>query len=178
MNLSKAKEVLSQFSRLELGTFPTPLQPMRHLQKTLGVEIPLYIKRDDLTGLGAGGNKVRNLEYLLGDMKQKGGDILLASGKSQSNLCALAVSACCKVGVKCIIVHNDQPPRQKVGNQLLNHLSGAHLNYIGDVTDGEREEYVVQFAQQVEWQGHRPYFNKFGASSALDSLESVHASVE
>lgn len=178
MNLSKAKEVLSQFSRLELGTFPTPLQPMRHLQKTLGVEIPLYIKRDDLTGLGAGGNKVRNLEYLLGDMKQKGGDILLASGKSQSNLCALAVSACCKVGVKCIIVHNDQPPRQKVGNQLLNHLSGAHLNYIGDVTDGEREEYVVQYAQQLERQGHRPYIIKNGASTALGSLGYVHAMVE
>ena len=98
MNLQKAKDVLSKFPRLELGTLPTPLHRMSHLQAKLDTSLPLYIKRDDLTGLGPGGNKVRNLEYLLGDMVKQGGDIVLASGKNQSNLCALTVSAWSTLG--------------------------------------------------------------------------------
>ena len=178
MNLQKAKDVLSQFPRLELGTLPTPLHRMSHLQAKLDTSLPLYIKRDDLTGLGPGGNKVRNLEYLLGDMVKQGGDIVLASGKTQSNLCALTVSACCKAGLDCIIFHNDQPPLQQTGNQLLNHLSGAHLEYIGSVTDQEREEYVAQYAQRLQQQGRQPYIIKNGASTALGALGYVHAMVE
>ena len=75
---------------------PTPLQPMKNLQRKLNTPVSLYIKRDDLTGLGPGGNKTRNLEYLLGEAVEQGCDVIFASGKSQSNLCTLAVSACCK----------------------------------------------------------------------------------
>ena len=71
MNTRQAKNVLADFHRLELGTFPTPLHQVKNIQKITGSRFPLYIKRDDLTGLGAGGNKIRNLEYLLGDAVQK-----------------------------------------------------------------------------------------------------------
>ena len=178
MKIQQVMEVLSQFPRLELGTFPTPLHPMRHLQSRLDTGLPLYIKRDDLTGLGCGGNKVRNLEYLLGDMVSRGGDVVLASGKSQSNLCTLTVSACRKAGLDCIIFHNDQPDGRKVGNQLLNYLSGADLRYIGPVSDAQREEHVAQYAQQLQSQGRHPYIIKNGASTALGALGYVCAMVE
>ena len=74
MNTGQAKKVLSNFHRLELGTFPTPLHQMNNIRKKTGAPFPLYIKRDDLTGLGAGGNKIRNLEYLLGDAVQRRAD--------------------------------------------------------------------------------------------------------
>ena len=170
MDIQKAQEVLAQFPRLELGTFPTPLHKMKHMQVKLETELPLYIKRDDLTGLGAGGNKIRNLEYLLGDMLQKKCDVVLASGKSQSNLCALTVSACCKADLDCIIFHNDLKPDEESGNQLLNRLSHADLRYIGLVSDTEREAYVEQYARQLLRQGRRPYLIKNGASTDRKSV--------
>ena len=178
MDIQKAQEVLARFPRLELGTFPTPLHAMKHMQAKLGTELPLYIKRDDLTGLGAGGNKIRNLEYLLGDMIQKKCDVVLASGKSQSNLCALTVSACCKADLDCIIFHNDQKPNEESGNQLLNRLSRADLRYIGLMSDTEREAYVEQYAQELRQQGRCPYLIKNGASTALGALGYVQAMVE
>ena len=141
--------------KLHLGEYPTPLEYMGNLTKKYG-KGRLYIKRDDLTGLGAGGNKIRNLEYLLGDMLQKKCDVVLASGKSQSNLCALTVSACCKADLDCIIFHNDLKPDEESGNQLLNRLSHADLRYIGLVSDTEREAYVEQYARQLLRQGRRP----------------------
>lgn len=128
MNIEQTRAVLEKFPRLELGAFPTPLQPMKNLQRKLNTPVSLYIKRDDLTGLGPGGNKTRNLEYLLGEAVEQGCDVIFASGKSQSNLCTLTVSACCKADLDCVIVHNDaSEPEHKVGNQLLNKLSGAEL---------------------------------------------------
>ena len=173
MDIQKAQEVLARFPRLELGTFPTPLHAMKHMQAKLGTEL-----RDDLTGLGAGGNKIRNLEYLLGDMIQKKCDVVLASGKSQSNLCALTVSACCKADLDCIIFHNDQKPNEESGNQLLNRLSRADLRYIGLMSDTEREAYVEQYAQELRQQGRCPYLIKNGASTALGALGYVQAMVE
>ena len=113
---------------------PTPLQYLSGLSQELFREI--YIKRDDLTGLGPGGNKTRNLEYLLGEAVEQGCDVIFASGKSQSNLCTLTVSACCKADLDCVIVHNDaSEPEHKVGNPLRNQLSGGAVRYVGDIVD-------------------------------------------
>ena len=40
----------------------------------------VYIKRDDLTGIGLGGNKVRKLEFLLADAKRKGAEVVFTTG--------------------------------------------------------------------------------------------------
>lgn len=179
MNIEQTRAVLEKFPRLELGAFPTPLQPMKNLQRKLNTPVSLYIKRDDLTGLGPGGNKTRNLEYLLGEAVEQGCDVIFASGKSQSNLCTLTVSACCKADLDCVIVHNDaSEPEHKVGNQLLNKLSGAELRYVGDIVDKEREALVLRYAKELEEQGRHPYVVKNGASTALGSLGYVHAVME
>ena len=179
VNIEQTRAVLEKFPRLELGAFPTPLQPMKNLQRKLNTPVSLYIKRDDLTGLGPGGNKTRNLEYLLGEAVEQGCDVIFASGKSQSNLCTLTVSACCKADLDCVIVHNDaSEPEHKVGNQLLNKLSGAELRYVGDIVDKEREALVLRYAKELEEQGRHPYVVKNGASTALGSLGYVHAVME
>ena len=178
MNTGQAKKVLSNFHRLELGTFPTPLHQMNNIRKKTGAPFPLYIKRDDLTGLGAGGNKIRNLEYLLGDAVQRRADVVIASGKCQSNLCSLAVSACSKADLDCVMIHNDDKPERAEGNQLLNSLSGADMRFIGDMPDREREKYVEQFCRELEEQNRHPYVIRNGASTALGSLGYVQAVVE
>ena len=51
--------------RLPLAVLPTPLEPADRLGAALGMEPgALWVKRDDLTGFGAGGNKARKLEHL------------------------------------------------------------------------------------------------------------------
>ena len=69
--------------RVRLGTFPTPLQPAPRLSEATGIEI--WFKRDDLTGLGLGGNKVRGLEFLLADAQRLGCDTVVTGGGAQSN---------------------------------------------------------------------------------------------
>ena len=110
----------------------TPVTRMYNLEKLAGAG-PLYIKRDDLNGVGPGGNKVRPLEYLLGEALARKNDTIIASGQANSNLCSIAASACCKLGVKCILVHNSNRPEKPAGNALLNYLSGVEEHYIGEV---------------------------------------------
>lgn len=77
----QVSELLAQFPKVGLALNPTPLHPMQRLQQDLGCG-PLFIKRDDLNGLGVGGNKIRNLEYLLGDALAQGKKTILASGQT------------------------------------------------------------------------------------------------
>ena len=55
-------------NKLHLGQFPTPMHRLDNMSRVLGRNI--YIKRDDMTGVSTGGNKVRKLEYLLYDAKE------------------------------------------------------------------------------------------------------------
>ena len=67
--------------RVSLGTFPTPLEPAPRLAAALGLRADrLWIKRDDLTGLGGGGNKVRKLERILGTAVREGADAVITTG--------------------------------------------------------------------------------------------------
>lgn len=109
---------------------------------------------------------------------QRRADVVIASGKCQSNLCSLAVSACSKADLDCVIIHNDDKPERAEGNQLLNSLSGADMRFIGDMPDREREKYVEQFCRELEEQNRHPYVIRNGASTALGSLGYVQAVVE
>jgi D-cysteine desulfhydrase len=88
--------------RVRLGTFPTPLQPAPRLSEAAGVEI--WLKRDDLTGLGLGGNKVRGLEFLLADALRRGCDHLVTGGGPGSNWAMLAALAGRTSGLHTVLV--------------------------------------------------------------------------
>lgn len=53
---------------------PPPIQKLENISRLLNTNV--YIKRDDLTGIGLGGNKIRKLEFLLADAKRKGNQLL------------------------------------------------------------------------------------------------------
>jgi hypothetical protein len=74
---------LERFPRVGLATLPTPLHEAPRLSAELGCDI--RIKRDDLTGLALGGNKVRKLEFLLGAAEAEGADTVVTFGALQSN---------------------------------------------------------------------------------------------
>ena len=95
---SDADSLLAQFPRVELGHLPTPLEMMPRLSAPYsGVDI--YVKRDDCTGLGFGGNKVRQLEFYLGDALSKGCDTVLSTGAVQSNYMRTLAAAAGKTGI-------------------------------------------------------------------------------
>ncbi|MDO5689808.1 MAG: pyridoxal-phosphate dependent enzyme [Tissierellia bacterium] len=164
-------------NRLELGSFPTPIQ-LLNLSKEVGGDYGIYIKRDDLTGIGLGGNKIRFLEYLLYEAKKKGSDIVIASGPNQSNLCMLTAACCNRMGMDCQVVVNSERPNIQTGNELLNKLMDVPREYLGPVSEEERAAFVDDLAASLKHAGRRPYIIRNGASSGLGAMGYVNAAYE
>ena len=115
-------------NKLHLGQFPTPMHHLDNMSRALGRSI--YIKRDDMTGVSTGGNKVRKLEYLLYDAKEKGADYVLTTGGAQSNHAMLTAACCNKIGIKAILVLKQRGVQGRVGNLLINELLGADVRFV------------------------------------------------
>ena len=90
--------LLEKLPRITLGFLPTPLEEASRLSAKLGGP-RIFIKRDDLTGLALGGNKVRKLEFMMADAKQKGADVIITTGGSQSNHACLTAADYCPQGI-------------------------------------------------------------------------------
>ena len=115
--------IFSHIPRVRLFDNPTPLEHAPRYGRLFDYA-HLYIKRDDAFPLGMGGNKVRTLEYLLGEAVAMGADVIVAAGGLQSNQCRLAAAASARLGLECVLVHNGDEPKMYQGNMLLNHLAG------------------------------------------------------
>jgi len=152
-----------QEPRIPLLFAPTPLHPAPNLSADLGVD--LWLKRDDLTGPGAfGGNKMRKLEYLLGQAKAQNADVVISYGASQSNHAMQTAAACAKNGLRCILylvvlVPPDESDYR--GNMLLDVLFGAEIHLIaleqGETeTDGYQKCYALadEEIRKLEKEGH------------------------
>lgn len=168
---------LARLPRVELGFFPTPLHLMPNLGRQVG-HPALYVKRDDLTGLGLGGNKVRSLEFLLGQALSEGAGTVIAAGGLQSNLCRLTAAAAARLGLRCVLVHNDWRPASYQGNMLLNHLCRAEQVFVGPVDEARRAQIAEELAQREAVAGRRAFVVRNGASTALGSLGYVLAALE
>src|ERR1700755_67854 len=124
---------LSAFPRLGLATLPTPLEPMKRLTAFLGGP-RLWGKREDATGLGFGGNKLRKLDYVLHQALAGGADTIVSGGVVQSNSQRQVAAAAAKLGLEChlAVYHGRiEPPTAEYktsGNALLNRLYGAQLH--------------------------------------------------
>lgn len=129
-----ARRALAKLPRVVLATAPTPLEETPRLAARLGAGT-LFVKRDDLTGLAFGGNKVRMLEYVLGKAVAQGCDTVVGGSASQSNYSRVLAAACAKVGLDCHLVlrtmhgRGDATPQ---GSLLLDLLFGAHVQLIED----------------------------------------------
>src|SRR5918996_2918431 len=95
--------------RVRLAVLPTPLQPLKRLSAALGGP-EIWVKRDDLTGAGGGGNKVRKLEFLLADALERKADTVVTGGAIQSNHVRQTAAACGALGLACEAVLNEPLP--------------------------------------------------------------------
>src|SRR3989442_6440858 len=110
---------VAKLARHRLAHLPTPLEELKTLSAKLGGP-ELLIKRDDQTGLALGGNKVRKLEFLVGDALAQGACTLVTLGAAQSNHCRQTAAAAAKAGLKCELILNGKKPHVPNGNLLLN----------------------------------------------------------
>ena len=108
---------LSKFKRVRLGHLPTPLEPLDNLSKALGGP-RIWIKRDDCTGLSSGGNKTRKLEFLMADTLDKGADVVITQGATQSNHARQTAAAAAILNLKCEILLEDRTGSIDNGQKL------------------------------------------------------------
>jgi len=170
--------------RVALVDAPTPIQPLKRIEEVMGPAlngVKLYVKRDDLMGLGGGGNKLRKLEYLMGDAAAKGCDTVVATGGIQSNFTRVVAAACAREKVACELVLAPLVPEtddeyQRNGNTILNDLFGAPVHVLGQGVSAA--DFAKHRAEELTAQGRRPYVTPGGGSNAISALGYVRCALE
>ncbi len=170
--------------RVRLTTWPTPLEECPRLSAALGGP-HLWVKRDDLPGLGLGGNKVRKLEYLLGDAIRRGADTVITTGGPQSNHARLTAAACRHVGLDVVLVLGGEDPAVRASGQsypqanlLLDNLFGAEIVRIEDDSDAAANQAMDDVATRLARQGRHPYIIPMGGSNDVGTLGYVGCALE
>lgn len=170
--------VCKQLPKEKLGFFPTPVHRLDRLSKQLGIN--LYLKRDDFTGPNLfGGNKIRKLEYLLGDARQKGADTVITFGATQSNHAMETAVAANRLGLNTVlyletITPNDQQDDR--ANILLDKILGAQIHYVSmkGRTEAQADEISMQQAlvekKRLEANGHHVYIIPVGGATPIGSV--------
>jgi len=165
---------IKELPRFSLAEFPTPVHHLKALSQAWnGPDI--FMKRDDLTSLGLGGNKTRKLEFLVGQALAEGCDTLVTAGGIQSNHCRLTAAAARRAGLNCHLVLNGNEPAIPNGNLLLDRLFKAEIHYCNRP---QRDERLIQVGQELTDQGKTPYLIPVGGSNAVGAVGYVHAMEE
>ena len=175
------RQKLAPYPPIGLARLPTPLDPLHRL--TAHLDGPrLWVKRDDNTGLGMGGNKLRKLDVVLREALDQGADTLVSGGVVQSNSQRLVAAAAAKLGLEChLAVYHGRvkPPTPEYtysGNALLNKLFGATLHEIP--WSGDRNAAIENLANDLRDDGKNPYVVPYGVSNPLGAVGYASAAAE
>ncbi len=172
--------LLARFPRVSLAHLPTPLEFMPRLTEHLGGP-NLYVKRDDCTGLGTGGNKTRKLEFLVADAIERQADVIITQGAVQSNHARQTAAAACKVGMACELIFEkrvaDADEAYKTsGNVLLDRVYGANIREVEKGTDMNAA--MDELADELRAAGKNPYIVPGGGSNTIGALGYVDCAFE
>jgi len=169
-------DLVKKFPRIRLMQGPTPIQRLDRLEQVLGNRrkgVSIWAKRDDLMALGGGGNKLRKLEFLIGQAMAEGCDTVVAIGGVQSNFARLAAAACARTGLDCELVLAQLVPRdseiyQGNGNVLLDQLFGARVHVLaaGDDAMG----FATRRATEIAATGRKAFLATLGGSMPAGCL--------
>ncbi|MFH1571696.1 MAG: pyridoxal-phosphate dependent enzyme [Gemmatimonadota bacterium] len=178
---SQLEAALAALPRVRLASVrPTPLEPLPRLSRHLGGP-PIFIKRDDLTGLAFGGNKTRMLEFALADAQAKGAEVIVCGSAVQSNYCRQMAAACAHLGLELHLLLRPVRPvdRQEVqGNQLLMRLFGAHVTVLEDYDFQSQQRAIATRAEELRAQGRRVYRPRQDDTVDLDALAYAEVALE
>lgn len=171
----------TRFPRFELLHGPTPIERLARLEARLGARVRLSVKRDDLTPVGGGGNKLRKLEYLLGRGLADGVDTVLTVGGVQSNHARSTAAAAARAGLACELWLSRQVPRtgedyERSGNVLLDGIFGAKTQFLA--ADQDPLAHAQARAEHLRGEGRRVLLVPTGGSTALGCLGYVQCTSE
>jgi L-cysteate sulfo-lyase len=165
--------MLRTVPQIPLAHLPTPLEEMPRLSAELGGP-RLFVKRDDCTGLGVGGNKIRKLEFEMAAAILEGADCVVCGGVAQSNTSRQVAAACAKLGLECHLgvmygrMSNAEPEYEVSGNVLLDRLYGATIHKIP--WDEDRNTHLQNLSADLARAGRKPFLVPYGASDALGAM--------
>lgn len=178
----KIQKIIASAPREELGAWPTPFMKMAGLKRALGDGCPnIWVKREDMTPLGAGGNKIRKLEHVLAAAKKADADTLLNTGEVQSNQVVQTAACAARLGMKCeLFLGRTDPPLseddQETGNILLCRILGANIHLVPPGED--RGEAMRKRAEELRLAGKKPYIIPRGSSTPEGALGSLRCFYE
>ena len=163
----------TKFPRRQYIQGQTPIEFLPSLTKTLGGDINLYVKRDDLLPGSAGGNKTRKLEFCIADALEKNADTIITCGAIQSNHCRLTLSWSVKENLDCHLILEERVAgtynKDASGNNFLYQLLG--VKSIEVVPGGSDTTAAMEKkAQTLKEEGKKPYLIPIGASNAIGAL--------
>jgi D-cysteine desulfhydrase len=172
---------LAVLPRIPLVLEPTPLHHAPRLSRELGV--PILFKRDDLAGVGLGGNKLRGLEYILADLRARGCDSLVTGAGPQSNWTMLAALTCLRNQIEPHVICYGQPAEPKAegkaeGNMRLLRWLGVDVRFTGEQDRASVDAGIEAAAADLRRAGQRPYPVPRGGATPLGALGYVRASLE
>lgn len=152
-------ERVATLPRERLAHLPTALEEMPRLREALGADAPrLFVKRDDATGLALGGNKVRHLEFRLGQIRAQGADTLVVNNVAQSNHARLHTALAAKYGLTNYILKIPSKKDDPVnGNLLLDHILGAQIVEASSADPAACDRELDALVARLEAEGHKVY---------------------
>jgi len=168
---------VSRPPRMVLATLPTPLVRAARLEEAAGSG-PIYVKRDDLTGFALAGNKARKLEYLLGEARRGGADVLVTAGGPGSNHCRGAAAAARLAGLDCVLVMYGEEPDPPGANLGLIRGFGAEVRFTGEPERASVDPAMEKFVAELEAAGRRPYLVPRGGATGVGALGYLDAAGE
>ncbi len=179
MEAQLIQQALARFAaipHLNYGHYPTPIEELPRLREALGPAAPrIFIKRDDYTGPGFGGNKVRKLEYVLAKVAADGAKVAITCGGVKSNHARVTAALCARLGLRCILVLN---PAAVVYDGLspasldVDQRFGAEIIRVGN--RDERNLTVEAVAERLRNEGEKVAVIPLGGSVPLGALGFVH----
>jgi D-cysteine desulfhydrase len=173
-DLSHLDTALAAYPRATLLEGPTPIQKLSRLSRLPDMNgCNIYVKRDDLTGLGGGGNKLRKLEFLLGEALAEGADTLVTWGGFQSNHARLTAAVAAQQGLACELILTPSAVRSDEdfchnGNVVLDALFGATVHRLAP--GAAPDVFAAQRVEKLRQQGKKPFVMPLGGSSPRGSL--------
>lgn len=169
----RTEEAINSYpSRIQLGLYPTPFQEIREMSPLTDHGRRFFVKREDLVGVGLGGNKIRRMEYLLGEALSGGCDCLIVAGGAKSNQTIAAASCAARIGLP---VHLVMPKSTGSVTRGLADLLGAEVHFTGDGQTQALNRKIREVCSILQSEGKKPYIIRPGADSTLGILGYVDA---
>ena len=164
---------LTKLERLGIGNFPTPFEELSRFEKLFNGP-RIFVKRDDLTGLAMGGNKVRQLDYVLVEAKRQGADTIITTCGIQSNWSRQTVAVAVKLGMKAVLVLRtaqfDKAPEVYDGNILLDYIMGAEIHTVKMKINGDPREFLEARAEKLRKEGRKPHILDLGSATSPQAV--------